>query len=49
MNLVSLTVSSVATLVGFNLVLLGLLAELQLKASRVFRHRTMVMVKEAVR
>lgn len=47
MDLVSMTVASVASLVGFNLVLLGLLAELQLKASRVLHHRTKVMAREA--
>ena len=46
-DLVSMTVASVASLVGFNLVLLGLLAELQLKASGVLKHRNQIMAREA--
>jgi hypothetical protein len=39
----------VAALFGFNVFLLGFLAELQLKASRFFRRRVAITATEAAR
>ena len=42
-----MTAGVVVLLVAFNVVLLGFLAELQLKASRFFRRRVWATAKEA--
>ena len=48
-NMIGLTVAAVTALVGFNLFLLGLLAELQLSASRALRQRVSTTAREAAR
>ena len=48
-DIFAVTASAVVALVALNLVLLGFLAELQLKASRFFRSRISVTAREAVR
>jgi hypothetical protein len=45
----AVAVGAVAVLTSLNVVLLGFLAELQVKVSRFFRHRISVTAREAVR